>query len=420
MHSDGSGSLRRVVITGLGAVTPLGNNKDSFFKSLIAGRSGVAVITNFDPTGYTCIIGAEVKDFDPTDFIEPKKLRHLDRFTQFAIIAAREAIADASLEINDDNADRIGVIVGSGIGGLRTLEDQHQVLMERGPRRVSPYLVPMMIPDLAAGQISIYFGAKGPNWCSVSACASSSHAVGESFEAIRRGAADICITGGSEAPITPLGVAGFASARTLSTRNEEPEKASRPFDMDRDGFVIGEGAGILVIETLESARERGAKIYAEVTGYGATGDAYHITSPDETGRGAARSMELALEQASLLPSEVDYINAHGTSTPMNDRLETMAIKQVFGNGSYDLLISSTKSMTGHLLGAAGGIELVASALAIENDQIPPTINLDNADPDCDLNYVPNESISREIDVVLSNSFGFGGHNASVLIQRFTG
>jgi len=418
MFQNGDEPLRRIVITGMGAITPIGNDKDTFFTSLLEGRSGAATITNFDPTGYSSTIAAEVKDFDTSDVIEPKKLRHLDMFTQFAIMAAKEALDDADLEISDDNAEKIGVIVGSGIGGLRTLEDQHEILMTKGPKRVSPYLVPMMIPDLAAGQISIYFGAKGPNWCPVSACATGTHAIGEAFETIKRGAAEICIAGGSEAPVTPLGVAGFASARALTTRNDEPEKSSRPFDLNRDGFLIGEGAGILILETLESANDRGSNIYAEVIGYGASGDAYHITSPDITGDGAARSMQIALDLANLSSGDVDYVNAHGTSTKMNDSLETIALKKVFKDQVYDLHISSTKSMTGHLLGAAGGVEAIASVLAIINNKIPPTINLDEPDPECDLNYVPNKAVSLEVDVAMSNSFGFGGHNATVIFSRF--
>lgn len=418
MFENRGDSLRRIVITGMGAITPIGNDKDTFFDSLLAGRSGAATITNFDPSGYSCTIAAEIKNFDSSEVIEPKKLRHLDKFTQFAIMAAKEAIDDADLEISEDNASRIGVIVGSGIGGLRTLEDQHEILMTKGPRRVSPYLVPMMIPDLAAGQISIYFGAKGPNWCPVSACATGTHAIGEAMETIRRGAADICIAGGSEAPVTPLGVAGFASARALTTRNDDPAKASRPFELNRDGFLIGEGAGILILEALESAEDRGVNIYAEVVGYGASGDAYHITSPDISGEGAARSMNIALDQARLSAGDVDYVNAHGTSTKMNDSLETTALKKVFKDRAYDLHISSTKSMTGHLLGAAGGIEAIASVLAIKYNKIPPTINLDEPDPECDLNYVPNKAISADVDVAMSNSFGFGGHNATVIVSRF--
>lgn len=418
MQSNRFSPLRRVVITGLGAITPVGKDKDSFFAALIAGRSGIDTITNFDPTDYPSTIAGEVKDFDPTVLIDSKKVRHFDRFTQFAVFAADEAVKDAGLKIGPDNAERIGVIVGSGIGGLRTLEDQHQILLERGPRRVNPFLVPMMIPDMAAGQISIFLGAKGPNWCPVSACATSTHAIGEAVETIRRGAADICIAGGSEAPVTPLGVAGFCAARALSTRNDEPARASRPFDAERDGFVISEGSGIVILEALESAESRGARIYAEVIGYGASADAFHITSPDETGSGAARAMQIAIDGAGLTPPDIEYINAHGTSTQANDSLETLAIKRVFGEHAYDLSISSTKSMTGHLLGAAGGIELIASVLAIRHSKIPPTINLENADPLCDLNYIPNKAVAAEISVAMSSSFGFGGHNATVIVRKF--
>ncbi len=362
-------------------------------------------------------IAAEVDDFDLSGLIDRKKLRHLDRFVQFAVAAAKEAIDDAALDIGPV-ADRVGVIVGSGIGGLRTLEDQHKVLNERGPRRVNPFLIPMMIPDMAAGQISIFFGAKGPNYCPVSACASSTHAIGEAFETIHRGAADICISGGAEAPITPLGVAGFAAMRALSTRNDEPERASRPFDAGRDGFIIGEGAGIVILEELGSAQARGAKIYAEVVGYGSSADAFHITAPDESGSGAIRSMRMALDRAALAPKDIDYINAHGTSTEANDRIETMAVKETFGDHVNELRLSSIKSMTGHLLGAAGGIETVATALTIQNSLIPPTINYEEPDSNCDLNYVPNEPVSVPVDVAMSNSFGFGGHNATIILKKW--
>ncbi|MDP1808903.1 MAG: beta-ketoacyl-ACP synthase II [Actinomycetota bacterium] len=412
-------AARRVVITGMGVVSPVGIGKEKFWASLINGRSGIGQITLFDAAEYPVTIAGEVTDFDISDKVEPKELRHLDRFVQFAIKAADEAIEDSGINIAA-NAARVGVIVGSGIGGLRTLEDQHIVLRERGPRRVSPFLIPMMIPDLAAGQISIYFGAKGPNFCPVSACATATHAVGEAFETIRRGAADACIAGGAEAPITPLGVAGFAAMKALSTRNDEPQKASRPFDAKRDGFIIGEGSGIVVLEELEAALSRGANIYAELVGYGATGDAYHITAPDVTGSGAARSMTIAIEQAGLTPLDVDYVNAHGTSTPANDKLETLATKMVFGEAARSLLISSTKSMTGHLLGAAGAVELVASVLTIESGIVPPTINQEYPDPDCDLNYVPNEAVEAKVGTALSNSFGFGGHNASIVVRKWTG
>lgn len=410
-------TARRVVITGMGVVSPVGIGKEKFWASLINGRSGIGRITLFDTEGYPVTIAGEVDDFDISDKIDSKELRHLDRFVQFAIEAAGEAIEDSGLDIAA-NAERVGVIVGSGIGGLRTLEDQHVVLRERGPRRVNPFLIPMMIPDLAAGQISIYYGAKGPNFCPVSACATGTHAVGEAFEIIRRGAADACIAGGAEAPITPLGVAGFAAMKALSMRNDEPERASRPFDADRDGFIIGEGSGIVVLEELETALSRGAKIYAEMVGYGATGDAYHITSPDVTGSGAARSMTLAIEGAGLTPGDIDYINAHGTSTHANDKFETLATKMVFGEAAKSVLISSTKSMTGHLLGAGGAVELVASVLTIRDGIVPPTINQENPDPECDLNYVPNEAVEAPVGAVLSNSFGFGGHNASIVVRKW--
>ncbi len=391
--------------------------RETFWSALMSGRSGVGPISLFDTEGYSVRIAAEVDDFDLTDLVGRKQLRHLDRFVQFAVAAAKEAIDDADLDIAS-RAERVGVIVGSGIGGLRTLEDQHKILNERGPRRVSPFLIPMMIPDMAAGQISIIFGAKGPNFSPVSACATATHSIGEAFETIRRGAADVCIAGGAEAPITPLGVAGFAAMKALSTRNEDPEHASRPFDLDRDGFIIGEGSGIIILEELESAQARDVKIYAEVIGYGASADAYHITGPDETGSGAARSMTTALEAARLTPAEVDYINAHGTSTGANDRLETLAVKQTFGVHAKRLALSSTKSMTGHLLGAAGGIEAVATALTLERDLIPPTVNLDVADPDCDLDYVPHQPRSASVNVAMSNSFGFGGHNATIILKKW--
>lgn len=408
---------RRVVVTGLGVVAPVGIGKEKFWAGLTGGHSGVDQITNFDTTDYSVTIAAEVQDFDLSGQVEPKELRHLDRFVQFAIAAAGEAISDANLDIAA-NPERVGVIVGSGIGGLRTLEDQHKILINRGPRRTSPFLIPMMIPNMASGQISIYFGAKGPNFCPVSACTTSNHAIGEAFEIIKRGAADICVAGGAEAPITPLGIAGFAAMKALSTRNDDPAGASRPFDAKRDGFVVGEGAGILILEDLESALSRKAHIYAEIIGYGATGDAYHITAPELTGSGAIRSMSLAVEEAGIKKEEVDYINAHGTSTIANDKLETFAMKKVFGEHVNELLISSTKSMTGHLLGAAGAIELIASVLAMRDGIVPPTINQEKPDPECDLEYVPNKAVKKEINVILSNSFGFGGHNASVVARKW--
>jgi len=409
--------VRRIVITGLGPVSPVGTGKGEYWKALCEGKSGISEIKAFDTTDYPSRIAGEVQGFEISDYIEPKKARRMDRFTHFAIAASKLALEDAGLEITPAIADRTGVVIGSGIGGLSTMETQHKVLQEKGPRRVSPFLVPMMICDMAAGEVSILLGAKGPNVCIVTACATSTHAIGEAFEIIKRGEADICIAGGSEAGITPLGVAGFCSVRALSTRNEEPQRASRPFDAERDGFVIGEGAGIVVLETLEGAISRGAHIYAEVIGFGMTGDAYHITAPDPSGIGAARSMQQALDQANISPTEVDYINAHGTSTAYNDEYETKAIKDVFKGHAYKIPISSTKSMTGHLLGAAGGIELIACAMAIETGIVPPTINYENFDPECDLSYVPNNAIEKNVSVAVSNSFGFGGHNTALVIRE---
>ncbi len=409
-----------MVITGLGPVTPIGIGKEDFWKALISGKSGIGYISYFDTTDFSVKIAGEVSDFDPDEFIPPQKSRHMDRFTHFAIAASKLALDDAKLTIDSSIADRVGVVIGSGVGGLHTMETQHKVLLEKGPRRVSPFLVPMMICDLAAGEVSIFFGAKGPNICIVTACASGTHAIGEAFQIIKRGDGDIIICGGTEAAITPLGVAGFAACRALSGNNNKPEKASRPFDKDRDGFVMSEGAGIIILESLESAWSRDAHIYAEVVGYGSTGDAYHITAPDPEALQPARAMQLALEQANISPEEVDYINAHGTSTPYNDEFETMAIKKVFKEHAYKLVVSSTKSMTGHLLAAAGGIELIACVMAIENGIIPPTINLDNVDPKCDpgMNYVPYKAIHKNVKVAISNSFGFGGHNASLVIRNF--
>jgi 3-oxoacyl-[acyl-carrier-protein] synthase II len=409
---------QRVVVTGLGTVSPVGIGKDDFWRALIAGESGIDKITAFDARDFASQIAGEVRDFNTEDFLDGREARRMDRFSQFAIAASKLALEDSGLKIDSSNAERVGVIIGSGIGGLITLEAQHEVLLSKGPRRVSPFMVPMMICNMAAGHVSIALGAKGPSTCTVTACASGSNAIGDAFEIIRRGAADACICGGSEACVTPLSVAGFSSMRALSTRNDEPQKASRPFDAKRDGFVIGEGAGIIILEALEKALERGAHIYGELLGYGMTGDAYHITAPSPEGEGAARAMEAALEEAQISPTEVDYINAHGTSTPYNDEFETMAIKKVFGDYAYQLAVSSTKSETGHLLGAAGGIEMIVCALAIETGNIPPTINYEFADPRCDLNYVPNVSIRKNVRVAMSNSLGFGGHNVSLLIKNF--
>lgn len=409
---------RRVVITGLGPVTPIGIGKEEFWSSLVSGRSGVSEITLFDASGYSSRIAGEVKDFDPTDFVDPKEAKRMDRFIHFAVAAARLATDDSSLKISESNAERVGVIIGSGIGGLRSLEDEHIKLYEKGPRRISPFLIPMMIADLAAGQVSIIFGAKGPNFCTVTACASGCHAIGEAYNAIVRGDADVMIAGGSEAPVTPIGVVAFCAARALSTRNDEPERASRPFDAERDGFVIAEGAGVLILEELSHAMARDARIYAELVGYAATADAYHITQPDPEGVGAVRAMQLALERAGAGVGDVDYINAHGTSTEMGDIAETKAIKKLFGEYARKVPISSTKSMTGHLLGAVGAVEAIACCQIIERSIIPPTINLENPDPECDLDYVPNVARQAEVKVALSNSFGFGGHNACLVFKKY--
>lgn len=408
----------RVVVTGIGAVSPVGLDSASTWEALAAGACGVSPISLFDAAAQEVTIAAEVKDFDPTVAMERKEVRRNDRFVQFAVVAAREAVSNASLNIGQHNRDQLGVIIGSGIGGITTLSEQIQVLQERGPRRVSPFLVPMMITDMASGQVSIALGARGPNVCTVSACASGADAIGYAFEIIRRGDAVAMVTGGAEAAITPIGVAGFASARALSTRNDDPAHASRPFDADRDGFVLGEGAGILVLESLEYARSRGARILAELCGYGMTADAYHITQPAEGGEGGARAMRMAIGQAGLCPEQVDYLNAHGTSTPMNDKFETQAIKSVFGEHAYQMPISSIKSMVGHLLGAAGALEACVCIQTILRGLIPPTINLTTRDPDCDLDYTPNVARQMRVSTVLSNSFGFGGHNSALLFREF--
>ncbi len=409
---------RRVVVTGLGPVTPIGIGKGEFWDSLVGGRSGIAEITLFDASEYPSRIAGEVKDFNPVDFVDHKEAKRMDRFIHFAVAASKLAIEDSGLKIDESNADRVGVIIGSGIGGLRSLEDEHIKLYEKGPRRISPFLIPMMIADLAAGQVSIIFGARGPNFCTVTACASGCHAIGEAYNTIVRGDADAMLAGGSEAPVTPIGVVAFCAARALSTRNDEPELASRPFDAQRDGFVIAEGAGVLVLEELSLAKARGARIYAELVGYAATADAYHITQPDPEGVGAVRAMQLALERAGVSAKEVDYINAHGTSTEMGDIAETKAIKKLFGEYAYEVPISSTKSMTGHLLGAVGAVEAIACCQVIEKGMIPPTINLENPDPECDLDYVPNRARRADVSVALSNSFGFGGHNACLVFKRY--
>lgn len=406
---------RRVVITGLGAVTPLGLGADSFWNAILEGKSGVGPIEGFDASPYAVRFAAEVKGFVPEDHFDRKEARRMDRFVQFAAVAAREALENSGISISAENGHRVGVLIGSGIGGLSTLEDQARVLFERGPDRMSPFFIPMMIADMASGQVSIMTGARGPNTTVVTACATGTHAIGDAYQIIRRGDADAMIAGGTEAPISPLGVGGFCAARALSTRNTDPQRASRPFDAERDGFVMGEGAGVLVLEELEYAKSRGARLVAEITGYGLSGDAYHITQPAPEGEGAGRSMQMALANAGLDPSEIDYINAHGTSTVPNDKLETAAIKRVFGEQAYRVAISSTKSMTGHLLGAAGAVEAIVCALAIRDGVAPPTINYSTPDPECDLDYVPNRARKMSIRAAMSNSFGFGGHNATIIL-----
>lgn len=406
----------KVVITGLGAVAPTGLNVPEIWKSALDGKSGIGEISAFDASNYTTRIAGEI-DFDPENYFVKRDARKMDRFTQFAVVASLEALKNAGLEINDQNSERIGVIIGSGIGGITTLEQQLRVLDAVGPRKISPYVVPMMISNLAAGQVSIVIGAKGTSYCPVSACASGSHAIGEAVQAIKRGIVDVVVCGGSEAPITSLSVGGFCAIRALSTRNSEPQRASRPFDKDRDGFVIAEGSGVVVIESEEFARKRGANVYCEIAGYGTTADAFHIVQPDTSGSGASRAMGMAIEDSGSAPTDIDYINAHGTSTPYNDMLETLAIKKVLGDHARNILISSTKSMTGHLLGAAGGLEAVYCALTIRDGIAPPTINLESPDPECDLNYVPNKPVKKKINCAISNSFGFGGQNASLLFRR---
>lgn len=410
---------RRVVVTGLGLVTPLGTGVEKTWNALCAGESGIRRITRFDPAGYDAQIAGEVADFDPARFIEKKEIKKMDTFIHYAVGAAQLAVEDAGLKVAPEEATKVGVYIGSGIGGLGSIEHYHDVLKEKGPGRVSPFFIPMTIINLASGQVAIRIGAKGPNACAVTACATGNHCIGDAYRLIQRGDADVMVAGGAEAAVTPLGVAGFASAKALSFRNDEPTRASRPFDKDRDGFVLGEGAGVVVIEELEHARRRGARIYGEVAGYGMNSDAYHITAPPEGGEGAVRCMELALKDAGIGKEQIGYINAHGTST-MADAIETHAIKTVFGERAYGIPVSSTKSMTGHLLGAAGGIEAVFSILALFHGILPPTINLENPDPACDLDYVPNKARPVAIKAALSNSFGFGGVNACLIFKRVDG
>ncbi|NCQ17801.1 MAG: beta-ketoacyl-ACP synthase II [Ignavibacteria bacterium] len=410
---------RRVVVTGLGAVTPIGNTTDEFWNALLRGENGVELIAKFDTSLYDTKFAASLKNFDPLLYIDKKALRRLDPFTQYALAGAEQAINDAKINLEKTNLERFGVVFGSGIGGIKTLTDQHFVFFkERDPKKISPFFVTMMIPDIAAGNISIRFGLKGPNYATTSACATSSHSIADSFMLIERGSADLMLCGGSEAPVEEISLAGFNSMRALSTWNDRYKEASRPFDKDRNGFVIGEGAGALLLEEMEHAISRGANIYAELVGFGLTGDAHHITAPEPSGNGAIRAMKEAVREAGLQLTDIDYINAHGTSTPYNDVTETKAIKTVFGDHAYNLVVSSVKSMTGHLLGAAGSIEAIATVLSVKNDIIPPTINLDEADPECDLNYSAKIATKKVVNAAISNTFGFGGHNASLLFKKF--
>ena len=411
---------RRVVITGLGLICGVGNNSQEVWSNVVAGKSGVARITSFDTTGFACTIAAEVKNFDPLNFIEKKEVKKMGRFIHLALAASDEAVKMSGLEITPQNAARVGVHIGSGIGGFDVIEREHTNLMNGGPRKISPFFIPAAIINLAAGHVSMRYGAKGPNEATATACTTSAHSIGDAFKIIQRKAADVMIAGGSEAAVTPMGIGGFAAMRALSTRNDDPEHASRPFDSGRDGFIVGEGAGILILEDLEHAQRRGAKILAEIIGYGMGADAYHITQPAEEGEGGYRVMMNAIEDASLKPEDIGYVNAHGTSTPIGDVLETMAIKRTFGDHakSNKLAVSSTKSMTGHLLGGAGGLEAGITVLALKDQCLPPTVNLDNPDPECDLDYVPNQSRHAKFDIALSNSFGFGGTNGSLIFRRW--
>lgn len=410
--------INRVVITGAGLVTPIGIGKEEFWQSLIQGKSGITKISYFDTSEYPAKIAAEVKNFDFMNFISPKEANRMDKSTQFSIVSAMLALEDSKLKITGKDDYSTGVIIGSGIGGIGTFEKQHKMLLEKGPGRVSPFFIPMMISNISAGEIAIKIGAKGPNGVITTACASSTHAIGIAFKLLQHGDAQIIFSGGTEAAISPMALAGFCKMRALSIQNDDPSRASRPFDKERDGFVMGEGAGILVLETLQHAKERNANIYAEILGFGMTADAYHITAPAPDGECTAKAMEIALRDARIKPSQIDYINAHGTSTPLNDKLETLAIKKVFGRHAYNLKISSSKSMTGHLLGASGGVEAIATAFTIKNNIIPPTINYNSPDPECDLDYVPNKSEKKIVDYAISNSFGFGGHNGVIVLGKY--
>jgi len=412
---------KRVVITGLGAVTPLGNDLATSWQNLLAGKCGIDKITHFDPSGFDCQIAAEVKNFDPTPaFLSPKEIRRTDRYAQFGIYAAHQALLDSGIDLEKADRDEIGVFIGSGIGGLYTTEEQHKVFLAKGPGRLSPFMIPMLILNMASGLFSMYYKLRGPNLATCSACATSTHAIGEAWRTLKMGDAKVMFAGGTEATIVPLGIGGFCAMRAMSTRNAEPQKSSRPFDVGRDGFVMGEGSGVLVLEELEHARARGAKIYCELVGYGNTADANHMTAPAPEGEGAARCMKMALRNAGLNPSDISYINAHGTSTPQGDICETQAIKSVFGEHARKLAVSSTKGATGHMLGAAGAVEMAACVKALENDVVPPTINLDNPDPQCDLDYVPHTAREMKVNAIVNNSFGFGGHNATLVAKKFVG
>lgn len=412
---------RRVVITGMGVVSPVGNDLDTFWNNLLAGYCGVDKITAFDPSKFDTQIAAEVKNFDPAPaFPSPKEIRRTDRYSQFGIYAAWQALKDSGLDLKSTNLDEVGVFVGSGIGGLKTVTEQHTTLLERGPGRLSPFMIPMLISNMASGLISMYYNLRGPNFATCSACATANHALGEAWRTIKMGDAKVMLAGGAEATIVPIGIGGFCAMRALSTRNQEPTKASRPFDKGRDGFVMGEGSGVLVLEELEHAKARGARIYAELAGYGNTADAYHLTAPSEGGEGAARCMRMALRSAGLNPQDVSYVNAHGTSTPQGDIAETMAIKTVFGDHARQLSVSSTKGATGHMLGAAGAVEMIVCTKALQTDTVPPTINYETPDSDCDLDYVPNQARQIKVNATVNNSFGFGGHNASVIARKFVG
>jgi len=409
---------RRVLVTGIGLISPVGIAIDEYWQALIAGTSGVDYIKRFDASGFDTKFAAEIKNFDATNYLDRKEARRMDTFAQYAVIASQFAVDDSGLKLENEDLERIGVIIGSGIGGMDTFEREYRNYFDKGPKKISPFFIPMMIPDIAPGYISMRFGLKGPNYSTISACASSSHAIGNALRTIQHGEADMMIAGGSEATVTPMGVGGFNAMKALSTRNDQPPQASRPFDADRDGFVVGEGAGILVLESEHHAVKRNAKIYGEIVGVGYTADAYHITAPTPDGSGATRAMKIALENAGISIDEVDYINAHGTSTPYNDKVESLAIKNLFGERAHRIPISSTKSMIGHLLGASGSLELIATLLTIQNNKIHPTINYETVDPECDLNYTPNHAVDKTVDVAISNSFGFGGHNVCIVARRY--